>query len=590
MLRVFIGILIGLLCFANVLHAYEVVFQGIEDRETLKLVKSASELQALSHCSPGTSAALRRRADDDIPNILKALHSRAYFNAHVAIDFDFKDDATVVVVKVDTGPVYLLKEFLILVSEKNPDKKHPFPYDCIHLADLKITLQEPALPKKILDAEEELIKLMSRTGHPLAKVDKREVIADQATKLVSVFLHVDSGPLAHFGQVNIKGQCKVKEAFFYKKIRWKEGCIYDPKKVDKTLNILESSNLFKTITITHDEEADECNSLPMNIEVGESHHRSVAGGVSYNTDLGAGGMAEWEHRNIRGMGERLSLKANVWQIKQEIRCIYVKPDFICRDQDLIFQAETEHEKTKGYTESSMTVSGKVERRIGEIYQISYGIAYEWLKTSHSENNREFQLLKAPFQLLVTKTNNLLDPTWGRTDHLKVTPAYQTMSPNFAYIVNIYTTTAYAPIDREHRFVLAGKATVGTIWGATKHSIPPSERFYGGSDNLLRGYRYLTVSPLNHRRKPIGGRSLMVYSLELRVRATKCLGFVAFWDIGNAYSTTWPRFNHRQFQSTGLGFRYHTPIGPLRFDIAFPLDRRRKLDHFFQIYVSIGQAF
>ena len=100
---------------------------------------------------------------------------------------------------------------------------------------------------------------------------------------------------------------------------------------------------------------------------------------------------------------------------------------------------------------------------------------------------------------------------------------------------------------------------------------------------------MTVSPLE-KNKPIGGRSLMVYSLEARMRVWESLGLVAFYDFGNVYSNPVPQFDHKQLQSAGLGLRYHTPVGPLRLDIAFPFNPRRHLDNSFQLYFSIGQSF
>ena len=134
--------------------------------------------------------------------------------------------------------------------------------------------------------------------------------------------------------------------------------------------------------------------------------------------------------------------------------------------------------------------------------------------------------------------------------------------------------------------------LGSIFGAGKHEIPPPERFYAGSQNTIRGYRFLTVSPIEKRRhhKPVGGRSMFVYSLELRSRITKDIGLVGFWDIGNVYSDAIPNFERRLLQAVGVGLRYYTPVGPLRLDVAVPLNRRKDIDNYFEAYFSIGQSF
>lgn len=84
--------------------------------------------------------------------------------------------------------------------------------------------------------------------------------------------------------------------------------------------------------------------------------------------------------------------------------------------------------------------------------------------------------------------------------------------------------------------------------------------------------------------------MMIYSVEARMRVWENLGLVAFYDFGNVYPESYPQFNYKILQSTGLGLRYHTPVGPLRIDLAFPLNRRAHVDNAFQLYFSIGQAF
>jgi translocation and assembly module TamA len=80
------------------------------------------------------------------------------------------------------------------------------------------------------------------------------------------------------------------------------------------------------------------------------------------------------------------------------------------------------------------------------------------------------------------------------------------------------------------------------------------------------------------------------SFEVRWNLTETIGVVGFIDGGNAFDSHVPDFSEDLLWSVGGGFRYFTPIGPLRLDVGFPLDRRRGIDDAFQIYISIGQAF
>jgi translocation and assembly module TamA len=127
-------------------------------------------------------------------------------------------------------------------------------------------------------------------------------------------------------------------------------------------------------------------------------------------------------------------------------------------------------------------------------------------------------------------------------------------------------------------------------GASLLDIPADERFYAGGGGSIRGYAYQSVGPLDEDDDPIGGRSVLELSAELRFKLTDRMGMVTFLDGGSAFASTFPDSSENLQWAAGLGFRYFTPIGPLRLDIGFPLDRRTEIDDTFQIYVSIGQAF
>jgi len=571
------------------LESYEVQFEGVSDKSTLTLLKNTSQLISLKDSPPPTTSALRYRADADIPNLIKALHSLAYYNAKIETHLNLEHSPVLVTVTIDSGPVYPLAHFQVIPL---PDCQHnpPFPYETISFQDLGISLGEPALPKKILGAEDALLQRMNEEGYPLAAIKQRDVTADQHSKSISVILHVDSGPQTTFGPTTITGCQTVDQTFINKKIAWQEGKIYTPDKVERTQNALEATGLFSSIHITPNEKAEQGQTLPMSIQVVESKHRSIGAGFSYSTDLGPGIIGQWEHRNFRGMGEKLSFKTSLWENKQEGSLLYLKPDYLQSGQDLLWLAELHHEKTKGFTESSCSISGTLEKQINDHTRISYGGMYKGMSTSHSDDNRQFNLFKTPFQLRWSNANNLLDPTKGATLNLKVIPSYQFLSPQFFYCIQTLTGSIYHPLTSDERIVLAAKGTVGTIFGNSRDGIPPSERFYAGSENTLRGYNYMTVSPLGKDYKPLGGRSMMVYSLEARVRQSEKWGWTVFYDIGNVYSSPIPQLNQKLLQSAGVGLRYHTPVGPVRFDVAFPLNRRPHVDSAFQLYLSIGQAF
>lgn len=405
-------------------------------------------------------------------------------------------------------------------------------------------------------------------------------------------MEIDSGNKAYFGITKISGTTSVRNYFFQKKILWEAGSPFNVTDVDRTQKALEGTGLFRSVVITHGDLDPETSLLPIEIQVIESKHRSVGGGISFTTQRGIGGLAEWDHRNVRGVGERINIRASAWKDTQDARFSYVLPDFKQANEDLLLLAEVENESIKAYSETSFSFSGTFDRKIRERLRFSYGLMYKSIYTRRSDNNGGFHLVKMPLQFRWSTANDLLDPTHGYSINLKTEPTIQLRGHPYTYYPSTYTGTWYYPLT--DRFVFAAKGVLGSIIGSSRHEIPPSERFYAGSESTLRGYSYLTVSPLGddggRHNRPIGGRSIAVLSLEARLRLSEIVGFVAFYEIGNVFKRSVPDLNHKQLQSVGVGLRYHTAIGPIRFDLALPLNRRRKIDAPFQGYISIGQSF
>jgi len=150
-------------------------------------------------------------------------------------------------------------------------------------------------------------------------------------------------------------------------------------------------------------------------------------------------------------------------------------------------------------------------------------------------------------------------------------------------------SSYYALDDDAWYVLAGRVAAGSIVGADIADIPASHRFFAGGGGSVRGYRYRSLSPDNGFGFPTGGRSLLEGSAEARIKVTQNIGVVPFLDTGAAFSSPYPDFNTAMRSSAGIGFRYYSGIGPIRFDVATPLDPRHG-DSRYAIFLGIGESF
>ncbi|MFA7136154.1 MAG: BamA/TamA family outer membrane protein, partial [Bacteroidales bacterium] len=137
-------------------------------------------------------------------------------------------------------------------------------------------------------------------------------------------------------------------------------------------------------------------------------------------------------------------------------------------------------------------------------------------------------------------------------------------------------------------VLAFRALVGGIHSKdSSNFIPVEDRFYSGGSNSVRGWNRSQLGPKRESGTPLGGNSVLEANIEARVPLFWRINGVAFIDAGNVWSHSF-KYNLRELAyAIGAGIRIETPIGPIRFDVGFPIRNEKKKPQFF---ISVGQAF
>lgn len=570
-----------LLTLPRVVGAYQVCFEGVPTEEILTTITSVSHLYSESDRPPPTPFTLKKRAESDKKILIQVMHSYGFYEAEVELIYLGEFPDTTIRVQFTAGPQYLFGAMDIVDEENNPL--------FLNQASLDLKGGCPARSDVILDTQEQILEQLGYCGYPLASVVDRQVVVDQECKYVFVTYVVESGPIAYFGPVYIEGLRKVRRRVIYKKIMWKTGELYNPKLVECTDAYLQESGLFSFVTVRPAGLVDEDGFLPMLISLEEKKFRHIGAGVGYSTDESAGVMAQWSHDNLTGWGDAFSVVGEYSEVIKRATFLYGIPDFYSRNQDLLFSAELRREDAPGFIEREASFLLRILRKVNDCLSFNYGGRFEKLLSTKSDNDENYNLFSLPVQVRWDTSNRLLNPTSGTTIAYFFTPYKAIINSHISFLKQEIFASTYQPITSGGGILIAGQAQLGSIVGQSRQLIPAPKRFYAGSSVDLRGYKYLTVSPLEGT-KPVGGRSLMIFQIEPRFRVMKNLYFATFYDIGNVYATPFPKLDEKLLRSVGCGIRYLTPVGPFRLDIAFPLDRRKGIDKAFQIYASIGQTF
>lgn len=581
---------------------YNVTVSKLDDAALNEAVAASSTLIELKKSPPDSLFGLTRRAEEDIPRIQKALRSAGYYGGEVKILVDGKDvtdeaqlaDADEpaadkilpVDILVTPGRLFVLQSVTI---EAPKDIKKPLTPE-LHAKD-------SARAADILAERERLLNAVLDQGYPFATVTLKPAVVDHATGTLAVTYVVEPGPPATMGAVTVSGLDRVNPDFMQQRTAFPPGKSFQPSDISGMRDDLRSLDVFESVKVTPAEQLAPDGSLPVDVLVAERKRHLIGFGVNYATDMGGGVKAYWGHRNLFGNAEKLRLDAEISGFGENslidtdynLSANFRKPDFLIRQQDFLSSvvlADTHDDDT--FDKQSATVTAGIERRINKKMSWGAGLELERSRITEDGDTEDFLLFGPTLSFKRDTTTDLLNPVSGTRLTLSTFAFPEFLGSSQDVIGSTADVSSYADLMGDGNLVLAGRVAMANVFGGDTEDLPADRRIYAGGGGSVRGYEFRSVGPLDDDDDPLGGRSSVVASIELRYRFLEDYGIVPFFDAGTVSDEVFPTFEDIQY-AAGLGLRYYTAIGPIRADFAVPLNPRDS-DDAFQFYISIGQAF
>ncbi|HYG70507.1 MAG TPA: outer membrane protein assembly factor BamA [Anaeromyxobacteraceae bacterium] len=475
-------------------------------------------------------------------------------------------------------------------------------------------------------------------GYAYAQVTPLTNPNDEA-RTVDLSFQVNPGVPVRFERIEIVGNSKTRDKVIRRELRIYEGEKFSGTAIRTSKNRVNALGFFETVEITTRKgSADDL--IVATVEVKEratGQFQVGAGFSSYENFILTGQITQ---NNFFGWGQTLSLQVQWSSVRQLGQIQFVEPYFLDTRWTFAFDVyATEGYYTNftrravggnltwGYELSGLSEAfgWKFAERLEDVRLFAtYTNEYVDLSRSSSlgtsggplENRFQDGTTSAVrFSLNWDKRDNRLFPT----DGFFLSGSYELAPPLLAPEgvfgnVNLFTrwtldARVYQPIWKS--LVARAKLTLGHIrqWD-TSHPLPISELYYVGGINSVRGYRYLSIAPTeNILQEPggmmgqatVGGNTQLVLNTELEFPLFSGMGVrgVIFSDWGNAFSSGSDlRTDHPTldlYKSVGFGFRWLSPVGPLRFEWGIPLDRRKNTrgdytDNAVDFQFTIGNFF
>lgn len=584
--------------------SYTVAIKGLPAEDMQALAEASLTTYRQMEAGAQSIAFLRRRAENDIALIQKLLRSRGYFAGDVDVDVAEIDDKGPPDKSDDARPDRELGEAVVTFTVKPGEAfvlaRHDFRIDDPSGTAPELTpkaLGSPvgaaAAAEAIVNAETAAVEALRNQGFPYAARAKRRAVADLEAASLEIDTPLATGPAAVFGSVQFEGLKDVSARYLLTYLPWKQGDRFDRSKLRTFQTSLLATDLFDTVSVRPPADPPPDAGpiqLPVTVIAEERPFRTVSAGARYSTDDGPSVTGGFEHRNLFGENEVLSVEAELGVPVQRFAIGLREPQYRRPGQDLVGSLVLTREEDDAFDQLTATGQIGIERRLTPRWLVGIGVLAEISQITDDGVDQTAILGGIPTFAQLDTSDDLLNPTEGARLRLEATPYAGSFDGEFAgFLVVDATGSAYQDVFGDKAYILAGRARFGTILSEDLDTVPQTRRLYAGGGGSVRGYAQRFVGPLDALDDPIGGRSALEIGGELRARFVGDLGGVLFLEAGAVSGESFPDFQDDVQLAAGVGVRYFSPAGPIRVDLALPLNPR-DADDAFQLYFSIGQAF
>lgn len=471
-------------------------------------------------------------------------------------------------------------------------------------SEFGINTGDPVSSDAIVAEQADLDRALGETGYPFAQIFEPELLIDHARTEGDLTMIVLPKGKYVFGYVVSDMPDFLSSKHLEIIARFDPGDIYQRSLALDLRRAITATGLVSTVSVAPREvvppTADAPGVVAMDVALTKAPLRTIAGGIGYGSEEGIRVAASWEHRNLFPSEGSLKVRGIIGTKEQLAGVTFRKNNFGGRDRVLTLDVYGSTVNNNAFDADTVALAGNYERVSNLLFQkpFSWGFGFEVLASGERpaavngmvEPRQTYYIGALPVHALLDTTDDLLDPTEGFRLGGRLSPEIsRTEGTESFYLRSQVDASYYKQIN--DKVVLATRARLGSIPGTALGNIAPSRRFYAGGGSSVRGYGYQRIGPQDTLGEPSGGRSLVEFSLEARIKTglmDGAVSLVPFVDAGSVGTGPTPDFDEIRI-GAGLGVRYYTGFGPIRVDVATPVNPGPG-DGPIAVYVSLGQAF
>jgi translocation and assembly module TamA len=549
---------------------------GIEKsmEDNVRLFLSIEQQKKYQLLNEGLLRRLHKKAPQEIA---KALQPFGYYRP--VIESQIKKNPTeqdpnqwLASYTIDPGPPLLVAEFNFILSNdisNDPEFKKLVKNVPFHEGSTFSHIEYDEFKTSLARAASEL-------GYFNARFSEHRVEINLDTYQVSIYLNYEGGARYFFGKVTLN-QDILHADLLQRYIPFEKGEAYSLNQLIELQQALNDSYYFQTVEVSPGEPLHDSNEIPITVKLTPRKRHRFSFGLGYGTDTGARAKFGWEMPRFNKNGHRIETDANVSQIGYSVVTNYRVPIYNPRTDQLIYTAGIINETVED-TESTLRTIGVTLKHSRDEWRESISLNYQQEDFVVADDSGVSILLIPGINWSRTWGNNFIDALDGLRFDIDLRGASEEIVSDTSFSQLSSKLKFITSISKRNRIITRG--TLGGTWTDAFQELPTSVRFFAGGAQSVRGYSYRSLGPVDEDGKVVGGKYLLVGSIEFEHNFTNKWGMAIFYDVGNAINN----LNDELAIGAGFGFRWKSPVGPIRLDLASALS----LDgNPWRIHVTIG---
>lgn len=393
-------------------------------------------------------------------------------------------------------------------------------------------------------------------------------------------MNFDSGKRYHYGLIKFINS-QIREDYLQNMLKFKSGDPYLTRDISTLTNDFSSMNWFSSVLVQPNVDKND-KAVDLDILLYPRKKNAMEIGAGFTTDTGPHLQISWSKPWINSRGHSFKTNLYVSSSKQTLEASYRIP---LKKNPLDYYYEVaiggENEQQNDTNTRTATLSGLRYWNRDKGWQYFAGVRMRYDSFRQADFEDKTFLLYPAAGLSRSRLRGGLFPTWGDAQKLTVEMGNKLWKSEVNFMKAQVSSSWIRTYGENHRFVFRGE--VGYLKTKDIRKIPPSLRFFAGGDRSVRGYGYKKISPRTPDNKLVGGSRLLTTSLEYQYQVQPNWWVATFVDAGmaaNSFSTKELRYG------AGVGVRWASPVGAIKFDIATPIRDKDKSKNI-QFYIGLG---